>query len=261
MDKNKSTGFDNLNVMLLKLASPIVCDSLAYICNLSLLTSTFPSKWKVAKVTPIFKAGDKDDVNNYRPISVLPVISKIIERNVHNQLYDFFTTNNLLNQCQSGFRKHHSTATTLLDVTDHILNNMNNGMITGALFIDLKKAFDTVNHKLLLQKLQSYGINGCTLHWFSSYLCKRTQAVSINSTFSDVKNIDIGVPQGSILGPLLFIIYVNTLPDCINCKCVMYADDTTLLFTASDHDTLQKNMNESLSKIGRWFENNHAAHS
>ena len=168
MSNNKSTGLDNLNIRLLKLAAPIVCDSLSYICNLSLCTLTFPSTWKQAKVTPIFKDGDKSDVNNYRPISVLPVLSKIIEHSVHNQLCNYLTVNGLLNSCQSGFRKHHSTTTTLLDVTDYILNNMNQGKVTGALFIDLKKAFDTVNNDLLLQKLESYGITNSALSWFSS---------------------------------------------------------------------------------------------
>ena len=249
MSNNKSTGLDNLNIRLLKLAAPIVCDSLSYICNLSLCASTFPSAWKQAKVTPIFKDGDKSDVNNYIPISVLPVISKIIERSVHNQLYNYLTVNGLLNSGQSGFRKLHSTTTTLLNVTDYILNNMNQGNVTGALFIDLKKAFDTVNNDLLLQKLESYGITNSALSWFSSYLCDRTQAVCINSTLSDVRNIDIGIPQGSILGPLLFIAYVNSLSDCINCKCVMYADDATLLFTASDPPTLQLTMNDDLSRL------------
>jgi len=187
---------------------------------------------------------------------VLPIISKIIERGVHDQLYSYLTNNNLLNSCQSGFRKQHSTTTALLDVTDYILNNMDDGKVTGALFIDLKKAFDTVNSDIILHKLVGFGVTGIALCWFKSYLSGRTQTVSINSSLSDFKNIDIGVPQGSILGPLLFIIYVNSLPDCIDCKCVMYADDTTLLFTASDPTTLQVNMNESLPKIASWFKTN-----
>lgn len=256
MSNNKSSGIGNFNVKLLKLAAPIICHSLAYICNLSLQTSVFPHDWKRAKVTPIYKDGDKADVSNYRPISVLPIISKIIERAVHNQLYNFFTKNNILNECQSGFRSNHSTTTTLLDVSDFILNNINQGKITGALFLDLKKAFDTVNHSLLIQKLHTYGVTGNALQWFTSYLSGRTQSVNINSTLSDFKEIDIGIPQGSILGPLLFIVYVNSLPDCINCKCVMYADDTTLLFSASDPNTLQCQMNNNMLKIAQWFENN-----
>ena len=139
MSNKKSPGLDNLNVKMLKLAAPIVCDSLAYICNISLWTSTFPFAWKKAKVTPIHKDGDKCDVNNYRPISVLPIVSKVIERAVHNQLYSYLTCNNLLNSCQSGFRKSHSTYTTLPDVSDFILNNMTEGKVTGALFINLKR--------------------------------------------------------------------------------------------------------------------------
>ena len=185
------------------------------ICNLSLQTSKFPSDWKQARVTPIFKSGDKSDVYNYRPISVLPVVSKIIERAVHNQLYMYLTERNILNPCQSGFRSKHSTNTTLLDVSDHILKNMNDGKATAAIFLDLKKAFDTVNHRLLIEKLKHIGIKDNTLNWFISYLSNRSQVVSINSSLSDSKCIDIGVPQGSILGPLLFIIFVNSLADCI----------------------------------------------
>jgi hypothetical protein len=128
---NKSTGIDNDCIRLLKLAAPIICHPLAYICNLSMFTSVFPSKWKVAKVTPIYKDGDKSDVSNYRPISVLPILSKILERAVHDQLYNYLTCNNILNSCQSGFRRNHSKNTTLINVTDYVLSNMNNGKVTG----------------------------------------------------------------------------------------------------------------------------------
>ena len=166
---------------------------------------------------------------------MLPVISKVIERSVHNQLYNYLTVNGLLNSCQSGFRKHHSTTTTLLDVTDYILDNMNQGKVTGALFIDLKKAFDTVNNDLLFQKLESYGITNSALSWFSSYLYDRTQAVCINSTFSDVKNIDIEIPQGSILG-LLFITYVNSLSVLIvNVLCMLMIPRYFLLHLILTH--------------------------
>jgi len=210
----------------------------------------------LAKVTPIFKAGDKFHVGNYRPISVLPLLSKIIERAVHNQLYSYLTTSGLICDNQSGFRTNHSTATTLIDVQDFILKNMDSGRATGAIFLDLKKAFDCVNHSLLIEKLYSYGIKGNSLEWFRSYLTNRAQAVNINSTLSDFKNIDIGIPQGSILGPLLFIIFVNSLPDFVNCKCTMYADDTTLLCTANDSTTLQSDLQENLLKIAEWFESN-----
>ena len=256
MNNNKSPGISNFDVRLLKLAAPVICKPLAYICNLSLHTSCFPNDWKLGKVTPIHKEGDKYDVNNYRPISVLPVLSKIIERAVHDQLYSFLTDNNILNSCQSGFRRNHSTSSSLIDVSDYILQNMNQGLVTGALFLDLKKAFDTVNYDILLKKLHNYGVTGNSLNWFRSYLSGRMQAVNINSTLSDFKHVNIGIPQGSILGPLLFIIYVNSLPDCINCKCVMYADDTTLLFKSADSTSLQFHMNDCMSKIVHWFKIN-----
>ena len=256
MSNSKSPGINNFDVRLLKLAAPVICEPLAYICNLSLHTSCFPNDWKLAKVTPIHKDGDKYDVNNYRPISVLPVLSKIIEHAVHDQLYSFLTDNNILNSCQSGFRRNHSTSTSLIDVSDYILQNMNQGLVTGALFLDLKKAFDTVNYDILLKKLHNYGVTGNTLNWFKSYLSGRMQAVNVNSTLSDFKHVNIGIPQGSILGPLLFIIYVNSLPDCINCKCIMYADDTALLFKSADSTSLQSHMNDCMLKIAHWFEIN-----
>jgi len=253
---NKSSGFDDTCIKLLKLSAPIICHPLAYICNLSIITSTFPSMWKKAKVTPIYKDGNRDEVSNYRPISVLPILSKILERAVHNQLYDYLVCNNILSPCQSGFRSNHSTNTTLLDVTDYILNNMNDGNVIGAIFLDLKKAFDTVDHDLLLKKMFSYGITGMPLNWFKSYLTGRSQAVKVNSAISDFNDINIGIPQGSILGPLLFIIFVNSLPDSVDCKCVMYADDTTLLVSSPDPMTLQNKLKNNLDKIATWFESN-----
>lgn len=256
LSNNKSPGLDGFQVKLLKLAAPIICKPLAYICNLSLATSTFPHEWKQAKVTPIFKDGDRSDVSNYRPISVLSTVSKIIERAVHDQLYSYLTENNILHPSQSGFRSGHSTNTALLDVSDFILNNMNSGKATAALFLDLKKAFDTVDHDILISKLDDFGVKGSALNWFKSYLTDRSQIVSVNSNFSDPQGINIGVPQGSILGPLLFIIYINSLPINVTCKCVMYADDTTLLCSSTDPEELKSDLSLNLNRIGKWFQVN-----
>ena len=165
----------------------------------------------------------------------------------------FLTTNSILHPSQSGFRSGHSTNTALLDVSDFILNNMNEGRATAAIFLDLKKAFDTVNHDILISKLHCYGIKGSALNWFISYLTDRSQVVTINSHLSDSQNINIGVPQGSILGPLLFIIYVNSLPDSVTCKCIMYADDTTLLCSSSDPISLQSDLTSGLSSIANYL--------
>ena len=256
MNNDKSPGLDGLNVKLLKLAAPYISNCIAHICNLSLYSSQFPDNWKRAKVTPIYKTGDKSDVSNYRPISVLPITSKIIERAVHEQLYNYISSTNNLSSAQSGFRSNHSTTTTLLDVQDFILKNMDEGYATGAIFLDLKKAFDTVNHEILIDKLCNYGIKGNELSWFKSYLSNRSQVVNINSNLSEPKNINIGVPQGSILGPLLFIIFVNCLPGAVNCKTIMYADDTTLLFKARCPDELSSVMTSNLYKVANWLEAN-----
>ena len=256
LSTNKSSGLDDIKTSLLKLASPHICSSLSYICNLSLTSSEFPNDWKKAKVTPIYKSGNHCNLENYRPISILSVVSKILEKCVHNQLYYYLTSCNILSNCQSGFRANHSTSTALLDFQDYILNNMDKGIVTGVIFLDLKKAFDTVNHNILLSKLKHYGINGKVLKWFKSYLSQRSQTVSIGSEFSDFKNIDIGVPQGSILGPLLFIIYINSLPEHINCKVVMYADDTSLLLSSKDPKNLEHMLNYNLNNIAKWFSAN-----
>ena len=256
MDNNKSPGLDKFSVKLLKLAAPYVSKSLAHICNISLNSSKFPDEWKKAKVTPIFKSGDKNNVSNYRPISVLPIISKIIERTVHNQLYDYLCSRNILSDSQSGFRSNHSTTTTLLDVQDYILNNMDNGFATGVIFLDLKKAFDTVNHEILINKLADYGIKGNELGWFKSYLSNRAQAVHVNSFLSDFRTYNTGIPQGSILGPLLFIIFVNCLPDVVTCKTVMYADDTSLMCKAKTADDLKVQLESNLKAVANWFKAN-----
>ena len=237
-------------------AAPFVSSSLAHICKLSLNNSKFPDDWKKAKVTPIFKSGDKSNVSNYRPISVLPIISKIIERTVHNQLYAYLCSRNILSDSQSGFRPNHSTTTTLLEVQDYILNNMDKGFATGAIFLDLKKAFDTVSHEILINKLASYGIKDNELDWFKSYLCNRSQAVHGNSFLSDFKTYNIGIPQGSILGPLLFIIFVNCLPDVVTCKTVMYADDTSLMCKAKNVDDLKAQLESNLKGVANWFKAN-----
>ena len=170
---------------------------------------------------------------------MLSIVSKIIERAVHDQMYSYLSLNHFLNPSQSGFRSQYSTATTVIDVEDFILKNMDEGKVTGAIFLDLKKAFDTVNHSLLLNKLKKFGIRDIELNWFKSYLNNRMQSVKVGSTLSDLELINIGIPQGSILGPLLFIIFVNDLPDSVICKTVMYADDTSLLISSSDPLCLQ----------------------
>ena len=163
-------------------------------------------------MVPLFKEGKTDDTNNYRHISILPAISKIIERAAHNQLYQHLEENHLLSKWQSGFRPNYSTNTAMTYRSDLLLDEIDKHKLTGIIFIDLKKAFDTVDHDRLIQKLRSYGLSGIEQEWFKSYLSNRTQKVCIQNKMSDSMKIDYGVPQGSILGPLLSSIFVNDLP-------------------------------------------------
>ena len=253
----KATGLDNISSRLLKEATPVIAPSLTNIINLSLSTGVFPDKWKYAKVFPIFKEGERSDPNNYRPISVLPVVSKLIERIVFRQLYSYFNQNNLLNESQSGFRPLHSTETALLEITDDWLSNIDDDRLNGVIFLDLKKAFDTMDHQILFDKLVSYGIAPSALQWFKSYLSNRKQKTIIDGFLSDFSGITHGIPQGSILGPLLFIIYINDLPTCnIVSRPMMYADDTTLTASAKDPITLQTIMNQDLEKVQAWLRAN-----
>ena len=193
------------------------------------LVLIFPDDWKLAKVTPVFKDGDRNICGNYRPISVISVVAKVFEKLVYQQLKSFMTKNNILVDLQSGFRAKHSTETTLLSSTNEWLCNMDKGLFTGVLFLDLKKAFDTVDHSILLAKLEKYGIQGCSLEWFKSYLKDRKQVCSINGKKSSAKDIKYGVPQGSNLGPILFLLYINDLPNSLKTsKPSMFADDTNL---------------------------------
>ena len=191
----------------------------------------FPELWTTARVTPIFKEGDKGEPSNYRPISVLPVLAGRLEKLIFNQLYKYLNDSNLLSQEQSGFRALHSTVSCLLKCTDDWNSAFDNSEMVGATFIELRKAFDTVDHSLLCGKLERYGARNDKLRWFVSYFAGRKQFCRVNGTDSQVNAVNIGVPQGSCLGPLLFFVYINDLPKVIeNCTVAMYADDTDLYY-------------------------------
>ena len=254
---NKASGLDGISAKLLKEAGPIVSASLTYIINRSLTTGIFSNDWKVARVTPIYKDDIKTNPNNYRPISVLPIVSKFIERIVFNQLYAFLMRHDLLADAQSGFRPCHSTLTALLDITNDWFSNMDNGLLNGVLFLDLKKAFDTVDHEILLNKLNFYGVDSISLKWFQSYLTDRKQRTYVNGSLSDYGSTVCGVPQGSILGPLLFLIYINDLPPSgLSSTPRLYADDTCLTLSSHDPTDLQIKLNSDLNKVQSWLQAN-----
>ena len=257
-----SAGYDNLSSKLLKDIKGIISRPLSIIINQSLCSGIFPSKLKLAKVIPLYKKEDQRVFGNYRPISLLSSISKIFEKVAFKQILEYFTSNNLLFESQYGFRENHSTELAALEFIDRIKLEMDRKKIPFSIFLDLSKAFDTLNHDILLTKLRYYGIQGIALNWFQSYLTKRSQYVQYNDTSSSIREIETGVPQGSILGPLLFIIYMNdihTVSDKFS--FILYADDTTLIsplcsFSHCSHNDMNyvsTMINLELTKISDWL--------
>ena len=246
---HKATGNDKLSVKLLRIAAPAIANPLCRLINHCLSTSTFPSKWKTAKVTPIFKRnGSRDEKANYRPISVLPVLSKILEKHIAQHLYNHLKDNELLHRLQSGFRKSFSTETAFLRLVDQLFFDLDHNNVTGLVFVDYKKAFDLIDHGLLLKKLESYGLTERDLNLIKNYLSGRSQFVSIDGFQSVARKVTCGVSQGSVLGPLLFIVFINDLPAAIKHSIVdIYADDTTLSSSA-DIEVAPQAISENLQK-------------
>ena len=214
----------------------------------------YPSLLKIAKVTPIFKKGSHLLPDNYRPISVLGHIKKIYEKLLHSRLSTHFNNNDLLYKYQYGFREGHSTTQALVELTDSLKNTIDNGNYACGIFIDLTKAFDTVNHNILIDKLKKYGILDNAIELLKSYLDDRMQYVEINKTKSSLSKISCGVPQGSVLGPLLFLIYINDLPNCCLLRKVhIFADDTVIFFECQNQNQLSEIIEDILKNLNDWF--------
>jgi hypothetical protein len=252
-----SAGDDNLSLNLLKRLKHKISLPLSILINKSLSEGIFPDALKLAKVIPLFKKDDPSYFNNYRPISLLLSVSKIYEKIVHKQLLSYFTNNKLLYAHQYGFRPLHSTEAASLELIDRIFSLLDEDKIPFAIFMDLSKAFDTLNHNILLYKLSYYGIKNISYSWFQSYLSDRKQYVNYNNTKSSISTLSLGVPQGSILGPLLFLIYVNDVSHVSSLfRCILYADDTTLTSTFcsfNDSESPENLMNTEINKIYKWL--------
>ena len=261
---NKSScGYDGLSTKLLKILEPALTKSLTLLINQVLTTGIFPDKLKIAKVIPVYKKGEKTVFSNYRPISLLPAISKILEKNIFEQLSSYLRDSRLLFDHQYGFRPKHSTEYAALELIDRIITQLDKDEIPINIYLDLSKAFDTIDHIILIDKLKYYGVHGTNLNLFSSYLENRKQYTEIDNIKSNMLQITTGVPQGSILGPLLFIIYINDFAQASKMfNFLIYADDTTLsstlnVFSDKTHDqNFESLINEELVKINDWLKIN-----
>ena len=259
IDLLKSSAMDGLPTKVLKEAFVVISHQLTYMFNKSLEKGIVPEKWKLSTVIPIPKGNDQSNVTNLRPISLLPLPGKMLERIVHSHISNHLDTNNMLSDLQGGYRKNFSTIQTISDFTDEIAKNRNVGRITGAIFIDLKKAYDTVNHDILLMKLSKYGVIGQTLYWVKNYLSNRTQRTLANNVLSDIASVKCGIPQGSVLGPLLFLIYINDASNtCTECRIRLYADDTVIYKTGNhdDTDTISGTLQNGLENFNSWCKKN-----
>ena len=254
LNANRSTGPASIPTKLLILISDLIIIPLCKIINTSFESGKFPDALKIVKVIPIHKGGSTQDVNNFRPISLLSVFDKILEKLMHKRLYEFLESNDILFENQFGFRKNNSTVHALLQITEQIKETIEKGKVGCGIFIDLRKAFDTVNHNILLSKLVHYGIRDNLLKWFESYLSGRQQYVEYNGNSSDLRGITCGVPQGSVLGPLLFLIYINDLPNISKTlKKKLFADDTNIYYEADNIYELERTVNKELKHLNQWL--------
>ena len=254
LDTKKACGADNIPTRFIKVYPVSIERLVTRLINHNITSGIFPELWKYAVVTPIQKSKDN---TNYRPISVLPVLSKVLERVVHDQLVSHLLKFNLLCDRQSGFRPQHSTQDVLVYVTDCWRNAIDESKFTAAAFWDVSKGFDCVNHDILLSKLACYGVMDNSLGWFASYLSGHRQRVNLQGSFSDWGMIRAGVPQGSILGPLLFRIYMNDLPSVARgCQLNMYADDMELHCSSGDLFSAQCGLQCDLDSVKFWLRTN-----
>ena len=257
MKVNKVAGLDKIPARLLRDAEVELAPSITYLINKSITDGTVLALWKVARVTPLYKAEDNLLVENYRPISALPVLSKVLERVVHTQTSAYLDHLGLLYKYQYGFRRGHSTVQAVCHLNNSVLDAMDGGKVTGMLFLDISKAFDSIDHKILLGKFEHLGLLARSLRWFKLYLSDRRQCVYINGEVSETHPVDLGVPQGSILGPLLFNVYINSLPTAVTkSELILYADDAVLVFAASTPQELNDALRRDFNLISDWYIDN-----
>jgi hypothetical protein len=258
-EPKSSVDLDGISMKLIQTIGPVICTPLSHIFNCSIEQGIFPEKLKCSRTVPVFKSGNPTLCDNYRPISLLPTMSKLLEKFISIQLTNHLELNNLLYIHQYGFQKNKSTEQNLIHLTNSIFTALNEKKYCIGLFLDLKKAFDVCSHEILLKKIKKYGLNGKTHDWFKSYLENRKQSVDIDGSLSATKTFNISVIQGSILGPILFLIYINDLYKASSLLKFMFADDTACVASNHNLKDLITYVNDELKKVARWFRANKMA--
>ena len=254
LNPNKSPGYDQIPPKIIKATSDLIAIPLTSVFNQSFLEATVPDALKIAKILPIHKKKATYLPDNYRPISLLSTFNKLLEKLMHKRLYSFLIHYKQLYEYQFGFRKGHSTIQALTEIIENIREEVDKGNYVIGTYLDLSKAFDTVNHQILLYKLNHYGIRGLALQWLTSYLTNRKQLTYVNAEYSEQSTVNIGVPQGSVLGPLLFLIYVNDVFRCnVNLTTRLFADDTNLFVTDTNLLRAKARMENAIDNINTWF--------
>ena len=249
---NKAYGPDGIPPIVLKELRESLSTPLSYLFNKSIESGALPEEWKTANVTAIFKKGTKSEPGNYRPVSLTSVICKVFESIVRDCIVDHMTINKLFSECQHGFRQHRSCVTQLLHVMEDLTKLLDDKNNIDIIYFDFKKVFDTVPHKRLLTKLEYYGITGNILLWIKDFLSNRKQAVKVGSNFSNMIDVTSGIPQGSTLGPILFTIFINDLPDQVESYCKIFADDTKIYNITSESKQLQDDINSMIMWSEHW---------
>ena len=248
----KASGCDLISHQMLKYTSDTVSKPLCTLFNLSLQSKVFPSLWKKAIVIPLFKKGDRHEISNYRPVSLISCIGKVFERIVFKHMYNFLIDNNLFYNLQSGFLPTHTTVYQLIEMYEDICDALEKRKHVCLVFCDISKAFDRVWHRGLIKKLECYGFQGAFLDWLTNYLSNRNQNVLINNNKSNIGEIKAGVPQGSVLGPLLFLLYINDIADGLESIARLFADDTSLSYSSANLQNIEDTINRDLTKLNDW---------